>query len=101
MLTTESLPTDNTILKCLFSYHKETFIQLYHTTYSFDAGRHYVYTCMCNILYWYEKLNTTSPVAEEYTTHMVKGRQYSVYIVYLHVLSVCLDHGDELQRRTG
>ena len=36
-----------------------------------------------------EKL-TTSPVAEEYIAHMLKGRQNSVYTVYLH--SICLDH---------
>ena len=44
-----------------------------------------------------EKL-TTSPVAVWYIAHMVKGCQNSAYTVYL--LSICLNHQDELQRCT-
>ena len=49
------------------------------------------------IAYNYEKL-TTSPVAEKYIAHVVKGRHYSVYTVYL--LSIWLKHRYELQRCT-
>ena len=45
----------------------------------------------------YEKL-TTSPVAEKYIAHMVKGRQNSVYTVY--PLTIYLNHRDELLRCT-